>query len=259
MKTGSLEIMNGWRMKSNKISDRSRKFKEHFFAMLTYSESNEGVIEKLKKYEPYEQDLERHYTLANIPEKYFDFEFENIKTKILTIEQNIEQINKVEKYLSSLDKAAEKGIGLYLSGPHGVAKTTISVIVLKEAIHLRHKCFFCKASSIVDFVRSGWKNEDKKKFWEYVINAVDFLVIDDMVRSYNQINEAEKIYIDGIFTKRDDANLSTIITANHKLESNRELFGEALFSNFKERLIEVNLIGDDFRNIIWYKLLEDLD
>ena len=157
-----------------------------------------------------------------------------------------------------METASKKGIGLYLSGPHGVAKTTISVIILKKAIHSFYKCFFCKSSSIVEFARSGWKNAEKKDYWEYVINKMDFLVIDDVARSYNQINDAEKFYVDEIFTKRDDANLVTIITANHKLDSNKDLFGEALFSNFKERLIEVNLIGDDFRNIIGDKLLDEL-
>jgi len=233
------------------------KFRQHYFSMLNMAD--ERILEKIRSYDPKNEFFERNYILSHIPEKYFDFEFEKIKAKILTTEQNIEEIQKVEKYLNGLNKAAKKGIGLYLSGPHGVAKTTISVIILKKAIQSFYRCFFCKSASIVEFARSGWKDSDKKDFWDYVINTMDFLVIDDVARSYNQVNEAERFYVDEIFTKRDDANLVTIITANHKLDSNKDLFGEALFSNFKERLIEVNLIGEDFRNIIGDKLLEALD
>lgn len=233
-------------------------FWEHYHQTIEMScEGNQEMYKRLN--ERGDSEKKRVYIIANIPEKYFDFEFDKIIKRILKTEENLDQVKRIQKYLKSVGIASEKGIGLYLSGPHGVAKTTISVIILKRAIELNYRCFFWKSSDIIEFIKSGWKNEYRRVFFDYVINAVDFLVIDDVARLFDLDDRSERLYIDKIFTKRDDMNLSTIITANHALNENREMFGEALFSNFKERLIEVNLIGEDFRNIIGDSLLRQLD
>ena len=238
--------------------ERKRDYWNHYFKFVELTEmANEKVREKHSKCDSVKDWLHANYVLSNIPEKYHTFEFDKIKKKILTVEKNLESIETIQKYITNIDNAAQKGIGLYLSGPHGVAKTTMSIIILKEAIKNNYKSFFCKSADVINFARAGWKNDDKRQYWEYIIDVMDFLVIDDIVRLF-QMNEKESIHIDEIFTKRDDSNKVTIITANHQLEDNRDLFGEALFSNFKERLIEVDLIGDDYREIIGQNLLNDL-
>jgi DNA replication protein DnaC len=238
---------------------RNQLFWDHYFKISELSEfGNEGVSDKLKEYNSDKDLIKRCYVLANIPEKYFDFEFEQIVPKLMQSEDNHEQIEKLERYLDSLDKAAEKGIGLYLSGEHGVAKTTIATIVLKKAIQLNYRCFFAKSTEIVEFARSGWKNEERKMFIDYVTNTVDFLVIDDIARLVD-VTSSEKIHIDKIFTKRDDMNLVTIMTANHEISENKKVFGEALSSNFTERLIPIHLVGKDYRNTIGSSLLEELN
>jgi DNA replication protein DnaC len=234
-------------------------FWSHFHHMLDISEfGNEKILERLDSYSSIDDFFEKNYLLSNIPEKFFEFEFEQLRTKIDTIEANQEELKKIEKYIQSIEKAAQSGIGLYISGSHGVGKTALAIIILKIAIQNYYSSFFCRSTEIIEFARSGWKNEDKKAYWTYVVNNSTFFVIDDVGRLFSQVSEAERIHIDEIFTKRDDANLCTIITANHNLEVNKDLFGEALYSNFKERLIEVKIVGDDYRNVIGESLLEKL-
>jgi len=238
---------------------RKQAFWDHYFKITELSEfGNQDVAEKLEKYNTEKDLLKRHYILANIPEKFFHFEFQIIKDKWLTLEDNKDSVIKIEKYIESIEAAAEKGIGIYLHGPHGVAKTTIATIILKNAIQLNYRCFFAKSTEIVEFARSGWKNEDRKVFFDYVVNTVDFFVIDDVAR-LAEVTDAEKIHIDKIFTKRDDMNLVTIMTANREIEASKSMFGEALFSNFKERMIPIKLLGSDYRNMIGDSLLEKLD
>ena len=236
---------------------RKYKFWSHYHR--TVELCYEGNIELLDRVNSEKSEPERFYTIANIPKKYFGFEFDKIKKRILTEEENLKQINIIEKYLNSLENAAKKGIGLYLSGPHGVAKTTIATIILKKAICSHYRCFFWKSAEIVKFIKSGWRNDYRRSFFEYIINSVDFLVIDDVARLFKlDKKQDESLYIDEIFTKRDDLSLVTILTANHGLDYGKELFGEALYSNFKERLIEANLEGEDFRNVISESLIDNL-
>jgi DNA replication protein DnaC len=235
------------------------EFWSHFHQMLDITKfGNQKILEKLSHYSSIEDFFEKNYLLANIPEKYFGFELDSIRDKIETIESNQEQLRKIEKYIASIDKAAKEGIGLYISGSHGVGKTALAIIILKTAIKHYYSAFFSRSTEIIEFVRSGWKNEDKKAYWSYIVNNSMFFVIDDIGRLFSQIIEHERANIDDIFSKRDDANFCTIITANHPLETNKDLLGDALYSNFKERLIEVKLLGEDYRNIIGQSLLEKL-
>jgi len=237
---------------------RKQLFWDHYFKMGELSEfGNEDAKERLAALNTEADMLKRHYTLANIPEKYFKFEFDIIKNKWLYDNANKEPVSKIETYLNSLEQAAEKGVGLYLHGPHGVAKTTIATIILKKAISLKYRCFFAKSTEIVEFARSGWKNEERKIFFDYVTSAVDFFVIDDVARLIDA-TDVERIHIDKIFTKRDDSNLVTIMTANIAIEENKEVFGEALYSNFKERLIPIKFSGTDYRKTIGESLFESL-
>jgi DNA replication protein DnaC len=219
---------------------------------------NEKILERLDHYSSITNFFEKNFLLSNIPEKYFDFSLDLVRDKIETIESNIEQFKKIEKYIGSIEKAANGGIGLYISGSHGVGKTAIAIIILMHAIRNYRSAFFSRSTEILDFFRSGWKNEDKKAYWSYVVNSSTFFVIDDIGRLFSEVNEYERANIDDIFTKRDGANLCTIITANHSLETNKDLLGDAIYSNFKERLIEVKLIGEDYRNIIGESLLDKL-
>jgi DNA replication protein DnaC len=240
-------------------SSAKYNFWSHFHKMIDISAfGNEKIIDKLNNYSSIENFIEKNYLLANIPEKYFNFEFSTIKDKVETIETNIEQIKNIEKYINSIDKAAENGIGLYLSGSHGVGKTALAIIILKTAINNYFSSFFSRSTEIVEFIRSGWKNDDKKAYFSYVVNNCKFFVIDDIGRLFDQISKSERANIDEIFTKRDDSNLCTIITANHPLEVNKDLLGDALYSNFKERLIEIKLLGEDYRSIIGQSLLGKL-
>jgi DNA replication protein DnaC len=235
------------RKMNKKVPNRKRDYFNHYFKMIEITENgNDKLWNRLEEIDSIKDFFLKNYILANIPEKYFNFEFKQIEDQIQKWPKNEKALEIIKKYLGSLEKAREKGIGLYISGPHGVAKTTISIIILKQALREYFKCFFCKSTEIIDFVRSGWYNEDRKYYWNYVVNNTDFMVIDDLARLF-ELTDTEKIHIDEIFTKRDGSNLSTIITSNHTLDSNHEKLGEALYSNFKERLIEIDIIGNDYR------------
>lgn len=238
--------------------DRNRQFYDHYFSMIDLSEfGNDKVMDRIKQLDSSKDFFKVNFILANIPEKYYDFEYEDIKSQLEQEKKNHESLDILETYMSSLEKALQKGVGLYIYGPHGVAKTTLSTIILKRAMKQYLTTFFCKSLEIIDFARSGWKSDDRKRFWNYVPNNVQFFVIDDVAR-LAKVAESEQTYIDEIFTKRDGANLPTIITSNTSLKESKESFGSALFSNFLERLIEVPIIGDDYRLSIGKKLIDQL-
>lgn len=247
-------------MINRKNQTKKYKFWSHFHTMLDISKTgNEKISERLSFFSSVDDFTEKNYLLANIPEKYFDLDFSPIKDKLLKSNNTIEEIEKFEKYYNAIDKAAEKGIGLYIYGSHGVGKTSLAIILLKIAIQKYYSAFFSTSNEALEFMRAGWKNEDKKFFWTYVINNCKFFVIDDIGRLFSQFNEGEKTNINDSFIKRDNSNLCTIMTANHSLDQNRDLLGEALYSNFKERLIEIKFVGEDYRNIISKQLLDELN
>lgn len=237
--------------------DKKKRFWDNYFRLYSLSMlGNEKIMARVDSYSSIDNFYEKNYVLANMPEKYLDFEVDTIEGQLCKTKENISEIEKVKSYLDSIDVAFEKGIGLYLSGSHGVGKSSIAVIILKKALRKYYSCFFCRSTEIVDFAMSGWRNDDKKTFWDYVTNC-DFMVVDDIARAFD-VSKYERIHIDSIFTKRDSAGLPTIVTANHSVDDNREIFGEALYSNFKERLIQLNILGEDYRGVIGKTLLDEL-
>jgi DNA replication protein DnaC len=245
------------RKKRNKT--QKQQFWDHFHHLREISRfGNENIIEHLDDYSSITHFFEKNFLLSNIPEKYYSFEFESIRDHLELSENNIKQLEATKQYIDSIDKVCEKGVGLYIHGPHGVGKTALSAIILMNAIKHYYSSFFCRSTEIVNFARSGWKSDEKKAYWSYVVNNSLFFVIDDIGRLFTSVNEAERTYVDEIFTKRDDSNLCTIITSNHSLEDNRDLYGEALYSSFKERLIEIKFLGEDYRNIINNSLYDKL-
>jgi DNA replication protein DnaC len=193
--------------------------------------------------------LEKKYIIANIPKKYYNFTLDSIKDNLLVRSQNDESFKKIKNYILDLDEFVKDGSGLYISGSTGIAKTTMSTIILKEAINLYYRCYFINVRNMVKMIKDSWYNRDLKRYFSYIVKNSDILVIDEFGKM-DKTFEAEIQEIYNVFSNRDYANLITIITTNYSMENAKEIFGDSLYSKFKERLIPVHFVGEDFRDTL---------
>jgi len=194
-----------------------------------------------------QNELKRHMILANIPANYYSYEFSDVIDIWSDDASNDDAIHDFTLYYNNLDAAKNNGTGLFLSGTHGLVKTTAAVVLLKEAIENKFTVYFISMSDLVDFVSSGWKDYNLKVKYQYIVMNVDFLVVDDIGRDYKIQSSQSTQFLDKLFVNRCNQKKSTILTSMYDITSTSTIFNDALVTLLKSSLIEIKLIGKDIR------------
>jgi DNA replication protein DnaC len=227
------------------VNFRYAKFQEHYFNMCEFVNDLPRLNDLLKNFNSRE---DRHLVLANIPVKYWDFKLEKIFADLKAQKSTrSEPLIIIQNYINSFDTMLSKGLGLYIEGTTGTSKTTISIIILREAIKQRYRAFFCTSGELIDFVTMGWRDELFKKRWQYIVDTVDFLVIDDIARQVT-LDTKERNFLDKLFVNRSNLKLPTILTSNVMKHKTDGVFSHSLYSLFKEMLCTIKLARTDVRD-----------
>jgi len=186
---------------------------------------------------------EFHIQRANIPPKYRDKDFKDF------VEQNQLAYQKVTDYCKHLKSAKSKGIGIYFVGPSGTGKTLLACSILKEAVRQGYTGYFGFLSSIIVTINDEFfRKKSGDTFGR--IKTCDFLVIDEIEKIY----KSDSGYVDALFDElirtRDFDNLPVIMTSNVTMDRLESVHGKSVCSMLTEKLIEIPLVGPDFRKLI---------
>ena len=186
--------------------------------------------------------LEFKKVKANISPKY-----RNLTLEQITHPQTVEVRNKIKKYIDTLDEQLENGMGLFLYGSTGLAKTGIASIVLIEAMKRGRNGYFSTLDQCVDLYAGGWKDEDLKRKYQEVILGSDVLVIDEVGNeARTNINLVASCFND-IIRQRSNNLLTTIITSNLFFKKVKDVYGEEAFSILNECTTPYEFKGVDYR------------
>lgn len=235
-------------------NNQKRRFLDHYFRMYEMSEFD-GLRRSIKDES---NELKRHYLLANIPFGYFNYQFKDVVEAWSKDVANDEAIEHFTLYYNNLDKAKQNGTGLFLTGAHGLAKTTAAIATLMNAISQSYTSYFISMSDLAEFVMSGWKDSNIKLKYQYIVTHVDFLVVDDIGRGYNIQSGQSTQFLDKLFVTRCNQKKSTILTSKHGIDSSVDVFLDSLLTLLKSSVIEIKLVGDDIRESKSKVLLEQL-
>lgn len=121
---------------------------------------------------------------ANIPEQYRSFTLKNLTKEFKTHGKNSEQLAKVDNYKSNLEKNIKEGRGLWFISNPGLAKSSIIVVILKQAIKEGYCAYFERASHLLSLKFAALKDEEARKKIEYIIDKVDILAIEELEKIY---------------------------------------------------------------------------
>jgi DNA replication protein DnaC len=170
------------------------------------------------------------YELANIPLDYHRIDWKDFNTQP-------DAKQSIEAYVSNLDNAIDRGLGLYVnSAGLGTGKTLIGTYVLKEAVKKNYNAYFCQFMDLVNI--SG---ECTKKIEQKLINS-DIVCIDDIVSSNISVkqNDLFRYLLEKTIRHRVHNEMSTIVTSNLEseefLKSYNRVFSLLMSNSFEIRL-----------------------
>jgi DNA replication protein DnaC len=179
---------------------------------------------------------------AGIPIKYREFTLAKIN-----FPESQEVVKKVATYIQALPDHRDHGLGMYLWGNTGNAKTAMSCVILIEALKKGYSAYFTDLIKCMSFITAGWTDDEvKADFTKRILNS-QFLVIDDVGKEYKSRTGFTEAHFDMIFRERANNLLPTILTSNLSPTNIATDYGKRLLSIFYEHLLVVETNSTDYR------------
>jgi len=179
---------------------------------------------------------------ANIPKEFRHIDLDNF-------DGDPKAMRAVELYCKKLNKAREDGIGFLFMGENGVGKTSLNIIILKEALLRGYSAFFITLPEIFSRIYAGYKNPEVLAELKEKLYNTDFLCISELGKDYHR--EGATLFarseFDAIFRERRGDLRPIIMDTNLDLVELHENFGESIISMFRSRLKIMTLKGGDYR------------
>lgn len=170
--------------------------------------------------------FENRYLAANIGFNYWELTPQ-------TFEGNQQDLARLLKYLNNVEGMKNTGQGLYIYGKNGVGKTSLGIMLLKHVLrYTKYSAMFVPFSDLVILnsrLVGGYHDAFASKAIE-VIKNIDFLVVDDIGKEYEDGKDKARATLNSILRFRDMWKKPTIYTANNQLENLRDAYGEGNYT-----------------------------
>jgi len=196
-----------------------------------------------------EKEFERRLRLvhSNIPKKYWDFNLTNLASEYS--KNNKIPLKIIQNYISKLEEMVEKGIGLYIQGSHGLAKTALSYYILKEGIQKDIVCYAISMSQLTKLL-FDIRSEDSRSRVDWIKNDVDLLVIEEIEKEYNVEQSTTFLgsLVNDFFRVLYDNKKALIINSNLSKQALKEskVHASNVTDRFEE-LVDIILVGNSYR------------
>jgi DNA replication protein DnaC len=195
------------------------------------------------------EEFERRLRLiqANVPKKYWNFNLRKL-TKEYS-EQNKVPLEIIKKYIEKISKLTEEGVGLYIQGTYGLAKTALSHYILKESIKQDIVCYSISMSKLTNILYNTREEENIERI-EWIKKDVQLLFIDEIEKEYSSDNSSTFMgsLVNDFFRSLYDTKKSLIITSNLSKKALKEskVHAHNITDRFEE-LVDIVLTGNSFR------------
>lgn len=195
-------------------------------------------------------DLYLRMANANIPSKFWDHVLKDFDwcTEVTTI--------PIRKYVINLEKMLTQGMGLYLWGRNSVGKSFVASLILKAALIKSYTVYFTSFETILTMVSDSMYDRDLRYEFRQKIVETDFLVVDDIDKTYRSATTFVDSKMDAVFRERANYGLPTIITSNviraeairrtkvNATEAQKvDMYAQSLLELFNETLVDVKFVS----------------
>jgi DNA replication protein DnaC len=157
-------------------------------------------------------------------------------------------VKKVRDFVAELDSKLEQGTGLWLSGDTGTGKTTLAMLVSKEALSRGHSVAIYSLPKLLARIRRTYDEEpgeDSYSAFFQRLTSVDLLHIDDFGAEKRSDWVLEQLY--ALVNERYEDERSIMLTTNLYVDKLEDQIGRRTVSRLTETCEQVALFGIDRR------------
>lgn len=195
---------------------------------------------------------ENKYLDANIGFAYWPLTVDNF-------DGHPNDLARIKEMMRNAESMRKRGQGFYIHGGNGAGKTSLGMLLLKYVLHYtNYSAMFAPMADLVILnsrVISGF-HDQKADDAIRVIKNVDFLVIDDIGKEFDDGKDKARATLNSIIRYRDMWNLVTGYTGNSPIEELRPHYGDSNYSIMEGRSTIITMEYDrDYRK---EKKMEDV-
>jgi DNA replication protein DnaC len=159
-----------------------------------------------------------------------------------------EAVGRVRSFIENLDSNLEAGKGLWLFGDTGTGKTTLAMLVSKEALEKGHSVAIYSLPKLLSRIRRTYDAEpggDSYMAFFERLTSVDLLHIDDFGAEKRSDWVLEQLY--ALVNERYEDRRSVMLTTNLIVDKLEEQIGGRTVSRLTETCEQIPLFGVDRR------------
>jgi len=184
-----------------------------------------------------------------IPPRYRGVSFDRPPVSDMARKAETESpVKKVRDFVAELDSRLEQGTGLWLSGDTGTGKTTLAMLVSKEALGRGHSVAIYSLPKLLARIRRTYDEEpgeDSYSAFFKRLTTVDLLHIDDFGAEKRSDWVLEQLY--ALVNERYEDERSIMLTTNLTVDKLEDQIGRRTVSRLTETCEQVALFGSDRR------------
>ncbi len=180
---------------------------------------------------------------ANIPMAFREMTSKDIDEGFK--QENHEYFHRIQLYTQQQDIALKTGFGLFIQGSNGSGKSFIATLILKHALRKGYSGYFILMSDLINASFASLRDEDVRSDLERLVVQTDFLIIDEIDKSFQDQNDNIQKMLLPMFKKRCDYFKKPLIVTSNVDKSNIGLtVGKTIAAMFTERLTEITFTGN---------------
>jgi DNA replication protein DnaC len=195
--------------------------------------------------------LYKHYLSAGIGLTYQRLDWDDYHGDQEALETAI-------SYLQRHNDMVKAGFGMLFHGDYGTGKTLLTVLVAKELVKLGYSVYFATFSQMVDEFTRGWGDNGEKVRFENKVVKSDAFFLDDIGKEFRTKTNLSESTFDHVLRQRVLDSRPTFITTNMSLPELGAGYGSAIFSLLRERMLEHNVVGQDYRPFARERALKEI-
>ena len=184
--------------------------------------------------------------LANIPKKYWDFTLRNLTKEFSA--SNTEPLALFQRFREEITLMIREGVGLYVYGAVGLAKSALSYYTLKYAMTKGIVCYSIRMSQLTKLIFDSLKENKYRDQLDWIKHDVQLLMIDEVDKDYNirNLNQFAGVQVNDFFGMLYEQKKSLIVTANVPRDGLKSVHADNVIDRFGE-LVDVAITGGSYR------------